>query len=73
MQDVLSYNESQDEKMGESSSSYPELIKNNPVQYAHFKKQFHEIVDKKLKKILSPQKQLEQYKELYKKRKSVVM
>ena len=55
-----------------SSHSYPHLLRQNPAYYAHFKKQFHEIIDRKLKKNLSPQKQLEEYKEMYKKRKSIL-
>ncbi|CDW86447.1 nli interacting factor-like phosphatase family protein [Stylonychia lemnae] len=55
-----------------NNPNYPELIKANPQLQQLFRKQFHEIIDKKLKKSLSAQSKLSQLKGQYKKRKSIV-
>jgi hypothetical protein len=44
-----------DEIMSDSSlKSFPFILKKNSNFYSNFKKQFHEIIDRKLKKNLSP-------------------
>ena len=40
--------------LGENSPSYPQVIKDTFDIRENFKKQFHEIIDRKLKKNLLP-------------------